>query len=114
MATHKTERTTIRWTPEDLKSIKKRAEKVGVPAGRYIREVALGELPQGENKVTKYELIDEIQNIRSELNAIGNNMNQLAKVGNQTGSFNEEYFSEIRRAIFEMRKENHKALMELL
>jgi hypothetical protein len=104
----------VALTPEEKNILERKAKKVGISYTRYMREVALGELPQDETEVTKYELLDEIRKIKSELNAIGNNMNQIAKVGNQTGSFNEEYFSEARRALFEMKMENHKAMMELL
>jgi hypothetical protein len=114
MATEKTERTTIRWTPENLQMMKQRAEKAGVSTGRYVREVALGELPQDEDGADKYALIVELKNLRKELGAIGNNINQIAKLGNQTGAFDRERYGADRRAIYQMRMNINKAITELL
>lgn len=101
-------------TQNEHDAIKKRAKKSGLTKGRYVREVALCELPQGEAGADKYELIEEFEKLRKELGAIGNNINQIAKLGNQTGAFDRERYGDERQAIFQMRMNIDKAITELL
>jgi len=89
----KSERITVRFTPEAEQWIIKQADKAGVSKGRYVRKVALGELRQAEQpfrkKDQKIELGSEVRFsdlekvLEHDLPKIGNNLNQLTRHVNE-------------------------------
>jgi hypothetical protein len=103
MADKKRYTPSVALTPEEKKYLEKKAKKVGISYTRYIREVALGELPQGDVAGTQYELIKELGKLRSELTAIGNNLNQMARIANQTGAINGERIAKIEGHAYELK-----------
>jgi hypothetical protein len=107
MAVEKTEFIGVRVTPEGLKAIKQKAEKAGISPSRYVREVALGELPQDGANFSKYDRVEALQGLKKELNMMGNNLNQIARIANQSGQVNDERVTAIR-------KELHRLKMEIL
>lgn len=85
----KTERITVRFTPEGEEWVVNQAEKAGVSKGRYLRQVALCQRPQAEepfddtNKnvaLSNGVRVEELRKVlHQDLSKIGSNLNQIAK-----------------------------------
>ena len=111
MAIEKKKRITVRFEPEDEAWILRKAEAAGLKKSTYIREVALGNVPQDEADFSKYDNTEALQNLQKELLKIGNNVNQMARVANSVGAVNGERLKEIKE---ELRKVNSQIMDELL
>jgi hypothetical protein len=79
----RTMRLVIRVRPDELAEIANRAGACGTPIARYAREVALGVTPRARRTQANADLIRQ-------LNQIGNNLNQLARVANSCGQLGDE------------------------
>ncbi|SHG54087.1 mobilisation protein (MobC) [Fodinibius roseus] len=111
MAIEKKKRITVRFEPEDEAWILRKAEAAGLKKSTYIREVALGNIPQDEADFSKYDHTEALQNLRKELRKIGNNINQMARVANTVGDVNGERLKEMK---MELGKVNTQIIRELL
>ena len=74
-------RMTLRLDDRELKVLTKAAERTGVPKEVYLRMLILGNVPKEKPNIDFY-------NMTRELNAIGNSINQIAKVANAKGFIN--------------------------
>ena len=72
----------FRTTYEEYKEIKIRAEKVGLNLSDYIRNRAVGFEPREKPPKEFYEAIKQIR-------MIGNNINQITRLANETGILDE-------------------------
>lgn len=85
----------------DYEKLKKRLSMLGLSESEYIRGLIKGHVPKG--KPSK-ELTDLIY----ELNKIGNNINQIARVSNTTGNVDTEslniYKEKLDKVIYEIKK----------
>ena len=72
----------LKLTEEDFKKIKERAEKLGMKATQYAREMTL------KGDVKSRFTLEELDLMRK-LAGIANNMNQLARKANQVGYIKE-------------------------
>lgn len=72
----------ISLRPEERQFIEAQAEKAGVSMGRYIKQVVLGERRQAFMKTSVDIPEMEVRHIIRQLSAIGNNINQLARIAN--------------------------------
>lgn len=68
----------LKLTEADFNSIKDKAEKIGMKATRYAREMVL------KGRVKSRFTLEELDLMRK-LSGIANNLNQLAKRANQAG-----------------------------
>lgn len=97
---------TIRWSDEEYSFIEKQSELAGVSFGRYVRQVALGERSiSGERQLQS----DGLKAAMVELSRIGNNINQIARVANETKLINMVRIDEIK---MELREIGMKLLQE--
>lgn len=69
--TRRTEKSLVRFTPEEFAVVVARARTCGRAPARFIREVALGAVPRERRSAINAELIRQLARI-------GNNLNQLA------------------------------------
>ncbi len=74
-------RMTLRLNDKEYNSLIKAAGKVGVPKEVYLRMLITGTTPKEKPTADFY-------NMTRELNAIGNSINQIAKVANAKGFIN--------------------------
>ena len=92
----------FRTTYEEYKEIKIRAEKVGLNLSDYIRNRAVGFEPREKPPKEFYEAIKQIR-------LIGNNINQIARLANETGILDEptckQQFDKLNELIIEIKKE---------
>ena len=77
---HKT--TTIRFTPDELDTLKSRAKRAGLSLGGYVRQEMLDAPPprQSRRPVIEKELLSIAL---SRMGKIGSNVNQLARTANR-------------------------------
>ena len=68
----------VYFTPDEWAQVEAAAQATGRPAGRFIREAALGARPRSRPGAASAQAI-------AELGRIGNNLNQLARVANTAG-----------------------------
>lgn len=80
-------RMTLRLGDRELKALTKAAERTGVPKEVYLRMLILGNVPKEKPSIDFY-------NMTRELNAIGNSINQIAKVANAKGFINVRAYEE--------------------
>lgn len=92
----------FRTTYEEYKEIKFRAEKVGLNLSDYIRSRAIGYEPREKPPRDFYDAIKQIR-------AVGNNINQIARIANDTGRLDEitckKQFDVLNDLIIELKKE---------
>jgi hypothetical protein len=74
-AAHRTRIVTTRFRPDEWAAICERAREAGLAPSRYLRQVALGAVPQPRPQAVNREALYQ-------LGRIGNNLNQLAKLSN--------------------------------
>lgn len=74
-AAHRTRIVTARFRPDEWAAICERARDAGVAPSRYLRQAALGAVPKPRPHAVNREAVYQ-------LGRIGNNLNQLAKLGN--------------------------------
>jgi len=76
----KTERITVRFTPDERTWLAETSNENGVSVSRYIRQVSLGELPQINKKLNGCSISQkEFLDLYKEVNMVGTNLNQIAK-----------------------------------
>ena len=71
----------LRLSDKEYESLIKSSEKVGVPREAYLRMLIMGTQPKEKPSADFYGTMKE-------LNAIGNSLNQIAKVANSKGFIN--------------------------
>ena len=107
---------TLRLNDKEHNTLIKAAEKVGVPKEVYIRMLIMGTTPKERPTADFY-------NMTRELNAIGNSINQIAKVANSKGFSNVKAYEEnahklngfiveISKAVFTPERRNDKWLLQ--
>ncbi len=69
----------IKLTPSERAEFEAAAEAMGMPVSAYVRELAMKRSPQGAPMVHRDP---QAKALLRELNAIGNNINQLARQAN--------------------------------
>ena len=77
----------LRLSDNEYQTLKKWSEKVGVPREVYLRMLIMGTQPKEKPSADFYSMIRV-------LNAIGNSMNQIAKVANSKGLINVKAYEE--------------------
>ena len=77
----------LRLSDKEYESLIKSSEKVGVPREVYLRMLIMGTTPKEKPTADFY-------NMTRELNAIGNSLNQIAKVANSKGFINVKAYEE--------------------
>ena len=109
-------RMTLRLNDKECQTLKKSSEKVGVPKEVYLRMLIMGTTPKEKPTADFYGAMKE-------LNAIGNSINQIAKVANSKGFINvkayeenvrklNEFIVEISKAVFIPERRNDKWLLQ--
>ena len=79
----------VKLTDEELAVVKRKAKFAKMPVGRFLRVMAVkGEL--------KYFDLKEILALKRALESIANNVNQVAKVVNSTGSVYQKDIEELQ------------------
>lgn len=77
----------LRLSDDECQTLKQSSEKVGVPREVYLRMLIMGTQPKEKPSADFY-------GIMKELNAIGNSLNQIAKVANSKGFINVKAYEE--------------------
>ena len=106
----------LRLSDNEYKSLIKSSEKVGVPREVYLRMLIMGTTPKEKPTADFY-------NMTRELNAIGNSLNQIAKVANLKGFINVKAYEEnvrklngfileISKAVFTPERRTDKWLLQ--
>jgi uncharacterized protein (DUF1778 family) len=86
----------VRVTPEEKAFIQKKMEQFGTENfSRYARKILI------DGYVIRLDLSD-FQRLSNEVNAIGNNINQIAKVANTTGCVFEKDITEAKERVEEI------------
>ncbi len=80
-------RMTLRLNDKEYEHLIKSSEKVGVPREVYLRMLIMGTQPKEKPSADFYGMMKE-------LNAIGNSLNQIAKVANSKGFINVKAYEE--------------------
>ena len=109
-------RLTLRLSDKEYEKIKISADKVGVPREVYLRMLISGTAPKEKPTADFYSMTRE-------LNAIGNSLNQIAKVANSKGFINVNAYEEnaqklngliieISKAVFTPERRDDKWLLQ--
>lgn len=109
-------RVTLRLSDKEYESLIKSSEKVGVPREVYLRMLIMGTAPKEKPTADFYSMMKE-------LNAIGNSINQIAKVANSKGFINvkayeenvrrlNEFIVEISKSVFTPESRDDKWLLQ--
>ena len=77
----------LRLSDDECQTLKQSSEKVGVPREVYLRMLIMGTQPKEKPSADFY-------GVMKELNAIGNSINQIAKVANSKGFINVKAYEE--------------------
>lgn len=93
MAAHRTHNASVRFTPEEWQQIKARAVECGITPSRYLRELGLGSRPRARPGAINRQAVYHLARI-------GNNLNQIARLGN---SFVPVPASQVREVLEELR-----------
>lgn len=92
----------IRLTYDEARELNKLAEKVGLNKSEYIRQRILRYEPREKPPREFYEAIKQIR-------AVGNNINQIARLANKTGTIDEltckKQFNNLNRFVIDIKKE---------
>ena len=89
-------RKSVKFTSEELTKVKENAEKCKLKVATYMRQMALNGIIKIYEPYTFSFLI-------SRLSGIGNNINQIAKVANSTGSIYEADIVSLKEEFSEMK-----------
>lgn len=106
----------LRLSDKEYESLIKSSEKVGVPREVYLRMLIMGTAPKEKPTADFYSIMKE-------LNAIGNSLNQIAKVANSKGFINVKAYEEnvrklngfileISKAVFTLERRGDKWLLQ--
>ena len=106
----------LRLSDKEYESLIKSSEKVGVPREVYLRMLIMGTAPKEKPTADFYSMMKE-------LNAIGNSLNQIAKVVNSKGFINvkayeenvrrlNEFIVEISKSVFTPERRDDKWLLQ--
>ena len=109
-------RMTLRLNDREYEKLNISAEKSGVPREVYLRMLIMGTTPKEKPSADFY-------GVMRELNAIGNSINQIAKVANSKGFINvkayeenarrlNEFIVEISKSVFTPERRNDKWLLQ--
>lgn len=90
---------TIKFSTEEFEKIKYRSDTLNMKPANYIRTIAI------DGEILKLE-VPEYRSVILEMNRIGNNINQIARRLNETGSL---YYDDIKNI-----KEVHEELCLML
>ena len=97
----KTRQINFRLSYEQLKKIKKKSDDLGITPSEFLRGMIDGYIPNVRLNLKLSHLINEMRRI-------GVNINQIAKVANQTGYINQKYLNsykdELDKNILEINK----------
>jgi hypothetical protein len=85
----RTQRHSVYVTPEEAGRLARLAEAQHMTVPRLLIESAFAQ-ETGQTETERRELLTALFNLHRALGAIGNNVNQLAKVANATGELGEE------------------------
>lgn len=97
----------IRFSDSELAVVKEKAAAARMPVARFVRKMAV----EGEIKI--YDMNDTVNLMRS-FNAIGTNLNQIAKVVNSTGEVYKKDIEEMREMFEYFHNVMNSYLRELL
>ena len=116
----KTERITVRFTPNQEEWVIRQAEQAGVSKGRYLRKVVLVEFPQASTPFFKKDrrinfrqgiTMKNMQKIiEHDLPKTGNNLNQLTRHVNETRQIDRQVLEEITK----YRKDNSRLVKTIV
>ena len=106
----------LRLSDNECQTLKKCSEKVGVPREVNLRMLIMGTQPKEKPSADFYGMMNE-------LNAIGNSLNQIAKVANSKGFINvkayeenarklNKFITEISKAVFVPERRDDKWLLQ--
>ncbi len=106
----------LRLSDNEFQTLKQSSEKVGVPREVYLRMLIVGTQPKEKPSADFYCMMKE-------LNAIGNSLNQIAKVANSKGFINvkayeenarklNKFITEISKAVFVPERRDDKWLLQ--
>lgn len=86
----------VRLSQEELDKLNNDVKQIDFPREKYLRSLINGFIPRGKP-------IQEYLKVLKELNAIGNNMNQIAVVANKNGSIDVmKYKEEVKKLKLEI------------
>ena len=106
----------LRLSDNECQTLKKSSEKVGVPREVYLRMLIMGTQP-------KEKPLADFYGMMKELNAVGNSLNQIAKVANSKSFINvkayeenarklNKFITEISKAVFVPERRDDKWLLQ--
>lgn len=105
----KTNRFTIRYDNDEVAVIKSKMQNLGITNhSRYIRFMSLNGFVIKTDAQSFNELTKAFKNVEYELNAIGNNVNQIAMKLNSDEEVLIDEFLEIKRTLKKIQNENIK------
>ena len=81
----KTRQINFRLNYEQLQKLRKKSDDLGITPSEFLRGMIDGYVPN-------IRLNKELSNLTNEIRKIGININQMARVANQTGYINQKYF----------------------
>lgn len=109
---HRTEVVTVKLTPSERRELEDAATQQGAPKlSIFVRERLFHRAPTRRNPEAK-AIMDALDAAAFELNAIGNNLNQIARHLNATGELRD--WGELREALamFEKGEAQHIAALD--
>ena len=95
----------VRLNEKEYQDLQKSISRTGLSREAYIRKLICGYIPKEQPDPDYFKMMRE-------LNSIGNNLNQIAKIANATGTINEDYYREqIRKLDEEILKINSAVIL---
>jgi hypothetical protein len=94
---HRSHRLAFRVTPEERRTLARRAAACGLSLSALLRQTTLGTVPRRRPQAIERQAV-------AQLGRVGNNLNQLARLANTTGRLGSErrlreVLDELQRAI---------------
>ncbi|NLJ94027.1 MAG: MobC family plasmid mobilization relaxosome protein [Clostridiaceae bacterium] len=77
----------VRFSPDEMKYVDQKVKESGLSKEGYFRKVLLGKEIKALPPLDYFEL-------KRELSAVGNNLNQIARVANATKKIDTEYYKQ--------------------
>lgn len=102
MAKQKRTTPSISLKPDERKKLQQRADEAGGSLGRYIRQVALCERGQNDEMAGQAERVEALRKLKRELNKLGSNLNQIARVANISGDINKKRLYDFMATVREL------------
>lgn len=99
----------LRYSPEELEKVKQQMRETGFKSrSKFIRFMSLNGFIVAQDTSSFDSMINAFEKVERELNAIGNNINQIARKLNTDDDVLVDEFIEIKNNLKHLRGENSK------